>query len=53
MWGDGHEGGESAHYFSTIVEHLLPSSAEETVDAAIEAAKKALLTNMQDGNDAG
>jgi hypothetical protein len=53
MWGDGDEGGDSAHYFSTIVEHLLPSSAEENVDAAIDAAKKALLTNTQDSNDAG
>jgi hypothetical protein len=53
MWGDGDKGGNNAHYFSTIVEHLLPSSAEENVDAAIDAAKKALLTNTQDGNDAG
>ena len=48
IWGDCDEGMQPAHYFSTIVDHLLPTSADTTVENAIDAARRMLLSKGQD-----
>lgn len=47
IWGDCVEGMPPAHYFSTIVDHLFPTSADNTVESAIDMARRMLLSRGQ------
>jgi hypothetical protein len=47
IWGDGNEKGELAHYFYTIVTHLMPCSADQKVEQTIEKALQTLLAKQQ------
>lgn len=51
IWGDGQEDGKKAHYFDGVVNHLLPTSADQKIDQSIEKALQALLVKKQDGDD--
>ena len=48
VWGDGKEAGQKAHYFDGIVNHLLPTSADQEIDQSIEKALHTLLAKQQD-----
>lgn len=48
VWGDGKEAGQKAHYFDGVVNHLLPTSADQEIDQTIEKALRTLLTKQQD-----
>jgi len=51
IWGEGKEAGMKAHYFDGIVNHLLPTSADQKIDQTIEKAMQALLAKQQDTED--
>ena len=53
IWGDGGEGTQSTHYFSTIVDHLLPTSVDDSVKSAIDDARWMLLSKDQDPTNEG
>lgn len=48
--GSGPKGGAPAHYFSTIVEHLLPRRPSDRID---DAVKRVLQTMVADSKPAG
>lgn len=50
IWGDGSEDGKKAHYFESIVKDLMPSSADQKINAAVDAALQ-LLTKQEDESD--
>ncbi|AUQ99927.1 SIR2 family protein [Phaeobacter inhibens] len=49
VWGQ--EGEKKAHYFDTIVQELLPTSADQKVDQAIAKALHTLVSKQQDDKD--
>lgn len=51
IWGDGKEEGKKAHYFDGIVNHLLPTSADQKIDQTIEKALQTLVAKHQDNDD--
>lgn len=51
IWGDGKEAGKKAHYFDGVVNHILPTSADQKIDQAIEKAMHTLLVKQQDDED--
>lgn len=51
IWGDGKEAGKKAHYFDGVVNHLMPTSADQKIDQAIEKALQTLLAKQQDTED--
>lgn len=51
IWGDGKEGENPAHYFDGIVKYLLPTSADQKIDKAVEKALHTLLAKQQDAED--
>lgn len=48
VWGDGKEAGQKAHYFDSIVNHLMPTSADQEIDQTIEKALHTLLAKQRD-----
>ena len=52
IWGDGKDAGKKAHYFDGVVNHLLPTSADQKIDQTIEKALQTLLAKQQDGENA-
>lgn len=48
IWGDGKEADQKAHYFDGIVNHLMPTSADQEIDQTIEKALQTLLAKQQD-----
>jgi len=51
IWGDGKEEGKKAHYFESVVNHLMPRSSDQKIDQTIERALQALISNPQDVQD--
>jgi hypothetical protein len=51
IWGDGIEAGKKAHYFDGVVNHLMPTSADQKIDQTIEKALQTLLAKQQDTED--
>lgn len=51
IWGDGKEAGTRAHYFEGVVNHLMPTSADQRIDQTIEKALQTLLAKQQDTED--
>tara|TARA_R110002110_G_scaffold98919_4_gene253025 strand:- start:8843 stop:10123 length:1281 start_codon:yes stop_codon:yes gene_type:complete len=51
VWGTGEEEGKQAHYFDSIVNHLLPVSVDHDIDQTIETALKTLLSKQQEVKD--
>ncbi|RCK43652.1 hypothetical protein TH25_21105 [Thalassospira profundimaris] len=51
IWGDGDAAGKKAHYFESVVNHLMPTSADQKIDQTIERALQALLAKEQDTKD--
>lgn len=51
IWGTDEETEKKAHYFDTIVQDLMPSSADQKEDQAIEKVFKKLLSKQQGGED--
>lgn len=51
IWGDGKEVGKKAHYFDSVVNHLMPSNADQKIDQTIERALQTLFTKQQDIQD--
>ncbi|MDA5630853.1 MULTISPECIES: SIR2 family protein [Agrobacterium] len=51
IWGDGKEAGKKAHYFDDVVNHLMPTGADQKIDQAIEKALRTLLAKQQDTDD--
>lgn len=51
IWGDGKEAGTKAHYFDGVVNHLMPTSADQKIDQTIEKALQTLLAKQQDTED--
>lgn len=51
IWGEGKETGTKVHYFNGIVNHLLPSTADQKIDQTIEKALQTLLGKQQDTED--
>ncbi|MAU41083.1 MAG: SIR2 family protein [Kordiimonas sp.] len=51
IWGDGKEVGTKAHYFDSVVNHLMPTSADQKIDQTIEKALQTLLAKPQDTED--
>ncbi|MGC8202498.1 SIR2 family protein [Aliiroseovarius sp. PTFE2010] len=51
IWGDGKEAGTKAHYFDGVVNHLMPTSADQKIDQTIEKALQTLLAKPQDTED--
>ena len=51
IWGDGKDEGTNAHFFDGVVNHLLPTSADQKIDQTIERALQTLLTKQQDDDD--
>lgn len=48
IWGKTNEPSEKAHYFDSIVNHLMPVSSDQKVDQTIENALNTLLAKQQD-----
>lgn len=51
VWGDGKEADQKAHYFDGIVNHLMPTSADQEIDQSIEKALQALLAKQKDAEN--
>jgi hypothetical protein len=51
IWGKGAEARERAHYFDSVVNHLMPTSADQKIDQTIERALQTLLVKQQDTED--
>lgn len=51
IWGDGKDEGKKAHYFDSVVNHLMPTSADQKIDQTIEKALQTLLAKQQDTED--
>ena len=51
IWGEGKEAEKKAHYFDGIVNHLLPTSADQKIDQTIEKALHTLFAKKQDNKD--
>ncbi|MFN4230989.1 SIR2 family protein [Parvibaculum sp.] len=51
IWGEGKDAGENAHYFDSVVTHLLPTRADQKIDQTIEKALQALFTRHQDNEN--
>jgi hypothetical protein len=51
IWGDGKDEGKKAHYFESVVNHLLPTGADQKIDQTIEKALQTLLAKQQDDED--
>lgn len=51
IWGTDEETQKKAHYFDTIVQDLMPSSADQKEDQAIEKVFQKLLAKKQGGED--
>lgn len=51
IWGTDEETKKKAHYFDTIVQDLMPFSADQKEDQAIEKVFKKLLSKQQGGED--
>lgn len=51
IWGNGKEAGTKAHYFDGVVNHLMPTSADQKIDQTIEKALQTLLAKQQDTED--
>ena len=51
IWGDSKEAGKKAHYFDGVVNHLMPTSADQKIDQTIEKALQTLLAKQQDIED--
>lgn len=51
IWGSDQETGKRAHYFDSIVQDLLPKSADQKEEQAIEKVLKTLLSKQQGGED--
>jgi hypothetical protein len=51
IWGTDEETQKKAHYFDTIVKDLMPSSADQKEDQAIEKVFKKLLFKNQGGEN--
>ncbi|ANB35157.1 hypothetical protein A6024_14265 [Rhodovulum sulfidophilum] len=51
IWGSDEETGKKAHYFDSIVQDLMPTSADQKEEQAIEKVFKKLLSKQQDGNN--
>jgi hypothetical protein len=51
IWGDSKEEGKKGHYFDGVVNHLLPTGADQKIDQAIEKALQTLLAKQQDDDD--
>ncbi len=47
VWGDGKKADQKAHYFDGIVNHLMPTSADQKIDQTIEEALQTLLVKQQ------
>lgn len=48
VWGEGKIADHKAHYFDGIVNHLMPTSADQEIDQTIEKALQTLLVKQQD-----
>ncbi|MBO4168846.1 SIR2 family protein [Cereibacter azotoformans] len=51
IWGEGRDASKKAHYFDGIVNSLLPTSADQKVDQAIEKVLQQLISKNQDIHD--
>ncbi|MBI1392926.1 MAG: SIR2 family protein [Alphaproteobacteria bacterium] len=51
IWGDGKEAGTKAHYFDGVVNHLMPSGADQKIEQTIEKALQTLLAKQQENED--
>lgn len=51
IWGEGKEAGQKAHYFDSVVNHLMPTCADQKIDQTIERALQTLLAKQQDTED--
>lgn len=51
IWGSDEETGKKAHYFDSIVQDLMPTSADQKEEHAIERVFKKLLSKQQGGED--
>jgi hypothetical protein len=51
IWGTDEETGKKAHYFDSIATDLMPSSADQKEDQAIEKVFKKLLSKQQGGEN--
>lgn len=54
IWGSDEATGKKVHYFDSIVQYLMPTSADQKEDQAIDKIFKKLLSKLQgDENDYG
>nr|WP_321456280.1 SIR2 family protein [uncultured Cohaesibacter sp.] len=51
IWGSDKETGKKAHYFDSIVQDLMPTSADQKAEQAIEKVFKSLLSKQQGGEN--
>jgi hypothetical protein len=51
IWGSDEETGKKAHYFDSIVQDLMPTSADQKEEQAIEKVFKKLLSKQQGGEN--
>lgn len=51
IWGTDEGTGKKAHYFDSIVQDLMPTSADQKEDQAIEKVFKKLLSKQQGGEN--
>ena len=51
VWGEGMEADQKAHYFDSVVNHLMPTSTDQKIDQTIEKASQTLLSKQQDSED--
>lgn len=52
IWGNDESTGKKAHYFDSIVQDLMPTSADQKEDQAIDKVLKKLLSKQQ-GDESG
>lgn len=52
IWGSDEATGRNAHYFDSIVHDLMPTSADQKEDQAIDRVFKKLLSKQQGGENA-
>ena len=51
IWGEGEKPGKKAHFFDSIVDHLMPVSSDQKIDQTIENALNTLLNQQQDSKN--
>jgi SIR2-like domain len=51
IWGSDEATGKKAHYFNSVVHDLMPTSADQKEDQAIEQVFKKLLSKQQGGEN--